>query len=37
MDIHSWLALIVSVIRIAFLVIEKHRSRHDGGKTNNES
>lgn len=37
MDIHSWLTLIVSVVRIVFLVIEKRRSRHDDGKTNNES
>jgi len=37
MDIHSWLTLIVSVVRIVFLVIERHRTRHGGGKTNNES
>ncbi len=37
MDIHSWLTVIVSVARIVFLVIEKPRTRRDGGKTNNES
>jgi hypothetical protein len=37
MDIHSWLNVIVSVARIVFLANEKHRTRRDGGKANNES
>jgi len=37
MDIRSWLAVIVSVVRIVFLVIEKRRTRRDDGKSNNES
>lgn len=37
MDIHSWLTIFVSVVRIAFLVIEKHRTHRDDGKPNNES
>lgn len=37
MDIQSWLTIIVSVARIVFLVIEKHRTSRDGGKTNDES
>ena len=37
MDIHSWITVIVSVARIVFLVIDKRRTRRDGGKTNNES
>lgn len=37
MDTQSWLTVIVSVVRIVFLVIEKHRTRHDDRKSNNES
>lgn len=37
MDTQGWLTVIVSVVRIVFLVIEKRRTRHDDGKTNNES
>lgn len=37
MDIQSWFTVIVSVARIVFLLIEKHRTRRDGGKTNKES
>ena len=37
MDTHSWLTVIVSIARIVFLVIEKHRTRRDDGKSNNKS